>query len=157
MTPEEFRLICSRFATGVAVLTVCDAGGNPHGLTVNSCTSVSAAPPLMLVCVDIGCSLLPLFEIASHFGLSFLGDQQQEISIRFAYVPERRFDGVEWTPSPNGAPVVNGAIGWLECQIQQRIPAGDHVILLGQVTNGTSRPDGLPLIYFGGAYRQLDR
>ena len=157
MTQEEFRRVCSRFATGVAVLTVADASGSPHGLTVNSFTSVSAAPPLVLVCVDNGCSLLPLFQGASHFGVSFLAEHQQDISARFAFVPERRFDGVDWTSGLNGAPLVNGTLGWLECRIQQRIPAGDHVILLGEVVNAGSLTDGEPLVYFGSGYRRLLR
>ena len=155
MTQEEFRRVCSRFATGVAVLTVADASGSPHGLTVNSFTSVSAVPPLVLVCVDNDCSLLPIFHAASHFGLSFLAEHQQDISARFAFVPERRFDGVDWSSGLNGVPLVNGALGWLECRIQQQIPAGDHVILLGEVLNGDSRPDGDPLVYFGSGYRRL--
>ena len=155
MIQEEFRRVCSCFATGVAVLTVTDAAGSPHGLTVNSFTSVSAAPPLVLVCVDMACSLLPLFDGASHFGVSFLEESQQDLSMRFAFVPERRFDGVEFSVGPGGAPIVTGALGWLECRIEQRIPAGDHVIFLGEVVEAESRVDGLPLIYFGSAYRQL--
>src|SRR6266700_3181384 len=118
MTQEEFRKVCSRFATGVAVLTVSDSSGSPHGLTVNSFTSVSADPPLVLVCVDVACSVLPLLEGATHFGLSFLEEHQQDISMRFAFVPERRFEGVPWSPSPNGVPVVDGALGWMECRVE---------------------------------------
>ena len=155
MTLEEFRQVCSCFATGVAVLTVADEAGNPHGLTVNSFTSVSAFPPLVLVCVAYDCSLLPLFDSASHFGLSFLDESQQGISMRFAVVPERRFNGVNWTHAPAGAPLVDDALGWLECRISQRIPAGDHVILLGEVEGGATRPGGSPLIYFRSTYRRL--
>lgn len=155
MTQEEFRRVCSRFATGVAALTVADASGSPHGLTVNSFTSVSAVPPLILVCVGNDCSLLSIFQAASHFGLSFLAEHQQDISARFAFVPEQRFAGVDWTSGLNGVPLVNGALGWLECRLQQRISAGDHVILLGEVVTAGSRPDGDPLVYFGSSYRRL--
>ena len=156
MTSEEFRKVCSRFATGVAVLTVSDSTGAPHGLTVNSFTSVSADPPMVLVCVDNSCTLLPLFESASHFGLSFLEEQQQEISMRFAFVPELRFEGVNWSPGPNGIPVIDGALGWMECRIEQRISAGDHRILLGEVSSAETSPGGLPLIYYGSGYRRLN-
>ena len=155
MTQEEFRRVCSRFSTGVAVLTVIDEAGNPHGLTVNSFTSVSASPPLVLVCVDCACSLLPLFESATRFGLSFLSAHQEDISARFAFVPERRFDGVAWSSSAGGVPVIEDALGWMECVTRQRIPAGDHVIFLGEVVEGQTRPEGQPLIYFSSGYRQL--
>ncbi len=157
MTQEEFRKVCSRFATGVAVLTVADSSGSPHGLTVNSFTSVSAAPPLVLVCIDNGCTLLPMFENASHFGLSFLAEEQQDLSTRFAFVPERRFDGVSWTASANGIPIIAGVLGWMDCRIVQRIEAGDHRILIGEVTAAQSRVDGHPLLYFGSGYRRLER
>ena len=157
MIQEEFRRVCSRFATGVAVLTVSDPEGSPHGLTVNSFTSVSASPPLVLACVDLACSLLPLFDGASHFGLSFLEEHQQEISMRFAFVPERRFAGISWTTAPSGVPIVDGALGWMECRIESRIPAGDHMILLGEVVAAGERAVGLPLVYFGSGYRRLER
>lgn len=157
MTQAEFRKVCSRFATGVAVLTVCDATGSPHGLTVNSFTSVSAEPPLVLVCIDNGCTLMPLFENAAHFGLSFLEEQQQDLSTRFAFVPERRFEGVRWSQAGNGIPVIEGALGWMECRIEQRIQAGDHRILIGETVAAQSRVDGLPLLYFGSGYRRLER
>lgn len=155
MTSDEFRRVCSRFATGVAVLTVAGADGKPHGLTVNSFTSVSCDPPLVLVCVDNSCALLPLFEKATHFGLNFLEERQQAISIRFAFVPERRFDGVGWTASANRqVPWIEGALGAMECRIDQRIQAGDHQVLIAEVV-GSQTAEGDPLVYFGSAYRQL--
>ena len=155
MRPEDFRKICSRFATGVAVLTVRDAAGNPHGLTVNSFTSVSAEPPLVLVCVDNTCAVLPHFAVASHFGLSFLSAGQQDLSTRFAFAPERRFEGVEWSEGVSGVPRISGSLGSMECRIQQRIPAGDHVILLGEPISTHSGTSEEPLIYFGSSYRSL--
>ena len=157
MTQEEFRKVCSRFATGVAVLTVSDQAGGPHGLTVNSFTSVSADPPLVLVCIDNSCTLLPFFESASHFGLSFLEERQQDISMRFAFVPERRFDGVNWSSTPNGIPVIDGVLGWMECRIEQRVQAGDHRILIGEVVGAEIRLEELPLVYYGSGYRRLER
>jgi flavin reductase (DIM6/NTAB) family NADH-FMN oxidoreductase RutF len=156
MMSGDFRSVCSRFATGIAVLTVLDAEGKPHGLTVNSFTSVSAEPPLVLVCVDNACTLLPLFESAPHFGLSFLEESQQDVSDRFAFVPERRFDGVLWRRSPMGdVPWIEGALGWMECRVHKRIQAGDHRVLIGEVVASDALPNGQPLIYFGSGYKRL--
>lgn len=157
MTQEDFRKVCSLFSTGVAVLTASGPGGIPHGLTINSFTSVSADPPLVLVCIDAACALLPLFDSASHFGLSFLESGQRDLSTRFAFIPERRFDGIEWHNSNGGVPFIDGAIGWMECKIDQRVSAGDHRILIGEVLDVESSPDASlsPLIYFSSAYRQL--
>jgi flavin reductase (DIM6/NTAB) family NADH-FMN oxidoreductase RutF len=157
MKAAEFRGICSRFATGVAVLTVLDPEGNPHGLTVNSFTSVSAGPPLVLVCVDLSSGLLAYFQQALFYGLSILDEDQQDLSIRFASVPERRFDGVAWRRGEaTGVPLLDKAIGWLECRTRELILAGDHQILLAElvaahVDDGTGRP----LLYFNSGYAQL--
>jgi flavin reductase len=143
----------------VAVLTALDREANPHGLTVNSFTSVSAEPPLVLVCVDLSCSILPCFEHSPAYALSFLSEHQEDLSVRFAFVPERRFDGVKWTPGEiTGAPLLEGAIGWMECAIRQRIPGGDHQILLAEVV--AARVDdgsGRPLLYFNSGYTSLGR
>ena len=155
--PAEFRTVCSRFATGVAVLAVLDEEGNPHGLTVNSFTSVSADPPLVLVCVDDVSGLLPYFQQPSTYALSFLGEHQRDLSIRFASVPERRFDGVDWhRGETTGMPLLDGAIGWMECRIRERIPAGDHHVLLAEVTAAKADDgSGLPLVFFNSAYTAL--
>ena len=152
---DLFRRACSRFATGVAVATAVDPAGQPHGLTVNSFTSVSAEPPLVLICIDRSSSLLPLFESASSYGLCFLSESQRETSARFAMFPEGRFQGVKWQPGTAlGVPILDGCIGWMECAIHQRILAGDHVILLAQVERCHAE-EGRPLLYFGSDYRQL--
>ncbi|HEY3740639.1 MAG TPA: flavin reductase family protein [Bryobacteraceae bacterium] len=158
MTQEDFRKVCSLFSTGIAILTVSGPGGIPHGLTINSFTSVSADPPLVLVCIDSACALLPYFDSALHFGLSFLEIGQRDVSTRFAFIPERRFDGIEWHQSDSGfVPFIDGAIGWMECKIDQRVSAGDHRILIGEVLDVQSNPDSSlsPLIYFASMYRQL--
>lgn len=152
---DSFRKACSRFATGVAVATVLDGSGQPHGLTVNSFTSVSAEPPLVLICIDLGSSVLPLFQATESYGLNFLSSGQQEISNRFAVLPEGRFQGVEWVSGPLlGVPILRHTIGWMECRVERKIEAGDHVIFLAEVVSAEAH-DGAPLLYFSSSYRQI--
>jgi flavin reductase (DIM6/NTAB) family NADH-FMN oxidoreductase RutF len=75
--------------------------------------------------------------------------------VRFAFVPERRFEGVDWHPAAHGIPRVNGAIAAMECRIEQRIPAGDHTILIGEVIAAELLTDARPLLYFGSGYRKV--
>jgi len=151
----SFRQACSRFATGVAVATILDSSGQPHGLTVNSFSSVSADPPLVLICIDRGCSLLPQFLESRHYGLSFLSDQQQDLSNRFAVLPEGRFQGVDWSPgTTTGVPLLGAAIGWMECAVRQTIEAGDHVIFLAEVV-ACDTSSGDPLLYFASGYKRM--
>jgi len=153
---DSFRRACSRFATGVAIATVLDPSGEPHGLTINSFTSVSAEPPIVLICIDRDCSILGHFEASPWFAISFLAEAQQELSNRFALLPEGRFQGVDWRPAQEsgGMPILEGAIGWMSCRVLNRVAAGDHWILLGEVEQAEPC-EGQPLLYFDSAYQRL--
>lgn len=151
---DSFRRSCARFATGIAVATLTDAAGAPHGMTVNSFTSVSAKPPLVLICVDFDCNLLPLFRASGHYGINILSEHQQDLSDRFAVRGHDRFDQVDWYPGTTGVPLLNGALAQLECAIRGITDAGDHAILIAEVIH-TSASSGRPLLYFESTYRRL--
>lgn len=152
--PYLFRKSCGRYATGIAVATVTGPDGKPYGLTVNSFTSVSCAPPLVLICVDYRCTLLPMFRSSSWYGINVLSDHQRDLSIRFSQRELDRFDGIEWRRSENGVPFIPSCLASLECCVSQTVEAGDHAILIAEVTSAEWR-DGEPLVYFGSSYRHL--
>jgi flavin reductase (DIM6/NTAB) family NADH-FMN oxidoreductase RutF len=156
VTPDTFRALLGRFASGITVVTVSDATGRPHGMTVSAFTSVSMAPPLILVCIDRAATMLPLFESSEAFGVNLLSADQAELSRRFAdEAMELRFDGVAWTPGPHAAPWITHAHANLTCQLTQRVPAGDHEILVGRVVAGRHTDASAPLVYHRGAYVQI--
>ena len=155
MDHNLFRRACAQFATGIAVASVLDLGGSPHGMTINSFTSVSLNPPLVLISVDLTSNLLPLFEQSGHYGLSFLGQEQQEISSRFALRGQNRFDGTKWMVGTIGLPLIPGALAHLECRITQTIQAGDHSLLIAEVISADIQ-SGKPLLYFESGYRRLE-
>jgi flavin reductase (DIM6/NTAB) family NADH-FMN oxidoreductase RutF len=150
----QFRRTCGRFATGVAIATVSDEEGAPHGMTVNSFTSVSLVPPLVLFCVDYSANLLPMFRSARHYGLSVLSEEQQALSNRFAQRGQDRFDGVAWVAGEHGVPLIPGALAHLECEVRQVIDAGDHAVFIGEVVGADVSP-GRPLLYFESGYQRL--
>src|SRR5437588_156219 len=90
--PETFRRVCGQFATGVAIATVRAPDRSPHGLTVNSFSSVSLEPPLILICIGDICQILPFFRISPFFAISFLTPDQQHLAVAFAEKTDRRFD-----------------------------------------------------------------
>ncbi|MBL8179156.1 MAG: flavin reductase family protein [Bryobacterales bacterium] len=149
-----FRQACGQFATGVAVATACGPAGEPHGLTINSFTSVSLAPPLVLICIDYRAQVLQVFLRASQFAVNILRDSQQEISNRFAYRVEDRFCEVSWKPGQTGAPILDGALASIECVTRQVIDAGDHTILLGEAV-AVHAGGGDPLLYFNSKYHRI--
>jgi flavin reductase (DIM6/NTAB) family NADH-FMN oxidoreductase RutF len=152
---KEFTRACGRFATGITVASVRDASGTPHGLTVNSFTSVSLEPPLVLVCLGHEASVLEYFRAASHFGISILAEDQRALSDHFARKGHDRFDGVAWHAGPHGAPILDGVVASLECRVERRLAAGDHDIFLGEVVSTSVHEDSRPLIYFASRYRHL--
>jgi flavin reductase (DIM6/NTAB) family NADH-FMN oxidoreductase RutF len=150
-----FRRVCGAFATGVAVAAVTGRDGKPHGLTVNSFTSVSLHPPLVLVCIGHKAATHGPFSGAAHFSVNFLDETQQELSERFASSHPRRFEGLRWSEGKTGAPVLDDAMGVLECETWRKMDAGDHTVFFGLVKHARVR-DGRPLVYFGSRYRRLE-
>ena len=127
------RSVMACFPTGVTVVAARNASGEPLGLTVNSFTSVSLEPPLVLICIGHGSSSHDPIIAARGFTISVLAASQGDVATRFARLPsEGRFDEVAWRAAPSGHPVIEGAAAWLDCSIDEVIVAGDHSILLGR-------------------------
>lgn len=130
---SSFRAVMACFPTGVTVVATRDAAGTPVGLTVNSFTSVSLDPPLVLVCIDRDANTHDQVVDAASFTVSILSVRQAEVAMRFAKRPsEGRFENVEWVAAPSGHPVLSDAAAWLDCVIEEVISAGDHSIVLAR-------------------------
>ena len=141
------------FATGVTVVTMRDAQGNPMGFTANSFTSVSLDPALLLICLGRSSSKLREFSQTNRFAVNVLAANQTHISRRFAASHDDRFTGVEWHLQDGGAPLIAGASAWFDCTCVSVQDAGDHIILLGQIV-AYERSAHAPLIYLQGRYLQ---
>ena len=151
---RQYRRTCAQFATGVTVVTTVDTGGHPHGLTVNSFSSVSLDPPLVLVSIDLRNAILGHFITSSCFAINVLGEDQEELSRRFSSTAENRFLGLEWTANASGVPLLSGVLAQLECAVVQTFEAGDHTVLIGEVRRARCEA-GQPLVFFNSGYRQL--
>jgi flavin reductase (DIM6/NTAB) family NADH-FMN oxidoreductase RutF len=153
---ETFRKACSKFATGIAIATVAGRSAQPYGITVNSFTSVSCVPPLILICIDYRSSILPHFRSSSFFGINILREDQRQFSIRFSQRELDRFEGIGWAPGQTGVPLLDGVLAQLECCVTQTVEAGDHAIFLAEVVTA-NYTDGNPLLYFASDYARFDR
>jgi flavin reductase (DIM6/NTAB) family NADH-FMN oxidoreductase RutF len=154
LSSEEFRRACGRFATGVAIASVTDPQGTPHGLTVTSFTSVSLDPPLILICLGHEASSIDVFRTASHFAINILGENQRDLSTRFARKGHDRFHGLEWRRGEYGAPLLEGVLAEIECALHRLVPAGDHDILIGEMLRARVH-HGEPLVHYAGRYGRL--
>lgn len=131
--PRALRNAFGAFMTGVTVVTTHDQDGNPLGFTANSFTSVSLDPPLVLVCLANSSRNYDAFYQADGFAVNVLAEDQKEVSNTFARPVEDRFAAVNWQKGPHGAPVFDGVSAWFDCATFNRVEAGDHLILIGEV------------------------
>jgi flavin reductase (DIM6/NTAB) family NADH-FMN oxidoreductase RutF len=152
---KHYRRVCSRFASGVTIVTVKDSSGILHGMTASSFTSVSLRPPLILVCVGSGTRILEAFESSDHFCVNVLCESQRRLSERFAGTGYDRFEGIDWHSGATGSPLLPGVLATFECARFRTFNAGDHDILIGQVLHAECR-DGEPLVHFASQYRGLE-
>jgi len=149
--PAALRGALGGFATGVAIVTAADGRGGHVGMTINSFTSVSLDPPLVLWCIDGSARSLPAFLAAGYYAVNVLAADQQSLSVRFARRGEDKFSGLEVTEGIGGSALFPGCVARLQCRIVGTYEEGDHVILLGQVL-ACDREDRPPLVFFGGTY-----
>ena len=152
--PQELRRVMGHFATGVTVITARDRDGTPQGLTANAFMSLSLNPPLILISVDKGATCYACFEPQNGFTVNFLSEAQEEISRRFATKGVDKFAGLQWKEGSNGAAILDGILGHVECKITQCYDGGDHTIVLGEIVN-VSATGERPLLFFKGKYQKL--
>lgn len=152
---RQLRDCLGRFATGVTVVTCREPDGEPAGITVNSFTSVSLEPRLVLWNLSRESRSVDSFINAGEFIVNVLADDQRQLSEHFAQSERPRFERIDATDSPSGQPVLPGCIAWFHCHTDSVHEGGDHHIIIGEVSHFELGRDAAPLLYFGGEYRSL--
>ncbi|MEM9355981.1 MAG: flavin reductase family protein [Pseudomonadota bacterium] len=132
---RDLRKAFGRFLTGVTIVTTLDGESNPVGFTANSFSSLSLEPPMLLVCPGRFLSSYAIFEGCNEFAVSILAEGQEDVSNIFAGYKGDRFARVDWQPNQSGIPLISGAAAHFSCETVKTVPAGDHMILIGQVTD----------------------
>lgn len=151
--PMVMRQTMARFATGVAVITT-EHERIPHGMTVNSLTSVSLDPPLLLVCFNHGARSAEAVVASGRFVVNILSRRQESIAMRFAQRGEDHFAGLGLEYAGHRVPVVPQALAHLECDVERTVEAGDHTIVFGAVVEACSR-EGDALGFHGGRFADV--
>lgn len=154
---SEFFAIMAAFPSGVTVVTTLDADGTPRGFTSNAICSVSAVPPLLLICVDKNSNTLPALMHQGRWVVNFLRAGHGELSTHFASKAVDKFEGIAWVTASNGMPWLRDAsIAYAACREYARLDAGDHWIFVGEVEAGEPPPaQEEPLVYFRRGYHSL--
>jgi flavin reductase (DIM6/NTAB) family NADH-FMN oxidoreductase RutF len=154
ITKDEFRQALSRFASGVTVVTCKGLDGQLRGITVSAFSSLSLDPPMVLICIDKRASIHEHLAEGRFFAVNFLAQDQEHISRRFASKEPDKFNGIQCKTGQCGAPLIEGALGFVECRIEHAYPGGDHTIFVGQV-EASGASDGQPILYYSGNYSRL--
>ncbi len=150
----EFRKTLGCFATGVAVITTTTDRGEPIGVTVNSFSSVSLEPPLVLWSLARQAWSLPHFRSARGFAVNILASEQEDVCRTFSRNVDDRFAEVEWERGIDGLPLLANTVATLQCQHWAQYDGGDHEIFVGEVLD--CRNAGLdPLIFCRGQLGQV--
>jgi len=142
------------FPTGVVVAATLGDNDKPVGLTINSFSSVSLDPPLILCSIALNAPSLSAFREHPAFTINVLSEEQKSVCTQFAKPSEDKFKGIDWYPGFGGAPVISGALAVIQCKTYRRYEGGDHEIILGEVMK-IEFTEQQPLVYHRGEFAEL--
>jgi 3-hydroxy-9,10-secoandrosta-1,3,5(10)-triene-9,17-dione monooxygenase reductase component len=149
------RTVLGHFCTGVAVIAGHD-GTRPVGFACQSVTSVSLDPPYVSFCPARTSSSWPVIRSTGRLSINVLADEQRDLCARFAVSGGDKFDGVDWSPGHNGAPILGGVLATIEAEVAFEHDAGDHTIVVAHVTGLCAHEGRKPLLFYRGGYGGID-
>ncbi|MBF6650495.1 MULTISPECIES: flavin reductase family protein [unclassified Methylobacter] len=153
---DDFKKALQQWASGVTVVTTQSEKFGVQGMTVTAFSSVSVNPPQILVCINDSADTGAGIEESRCFAVNVLNSEQQGVSNQFAggSSQKERFENTAWEPGITGSPILTDSIVSLDCRVVEKVRAGTHWIIIGEVQDTICRP-GNPLLYYCGNYRQL--
>ena len=149
---RQFRDVLGQYPTGVSVVTATQADGKVAGLAAGSFTSVSLDPPLVAFLPDKTSTSWPKIRSVGSFCVNVLGADQESICRTFASKSPDKFAGLSWRRAGSGSPILDGAVAWIDCDLDAVYEAGDHYIVIGRVRDLDIAHPSLPLLFLHGGY-----
>jgi flavin reductase (DIM6/NTAB) family NADH-FMN oxidoreductase RutF len=153
---DDFKQAMQLWASGVTVVTTHSEKFGTQGMTVTAFSSVSVNPPQVLICINESADTGEGIQESQYFAVNVLSSTQQDVSNQFAggSSQQQRFENTPWTTGITGAPILDDSLMSLECKVIEKIHAGTHWIIIGEVQDCVCR-EGEPLLYYRGNYQQL--
>jgi 3-hydroxy-9,10-secoandrosta-1,3,5(10)-triene-9,17-dione monooxygenase reductase component len=148
----NFRRALGHFCTGVTVIAAVSDDGEPVGFACQSFAALSLDPPLVLFCPGKAARTWPVIEAVGTFCVNVLAHDQRYVSAVFGKAGADKFASIEWQPAPSGAPLLRGALSWIDCTVESVLDGGDHWIVVGRVHALGEADDARPLLFYRGAY-----
>lgn len=149
---KQLRSVFGKFATGVTVVTF-ERDGEVYGMTVNSFSSVSLDPPMVLFCPAVNCRFAQDAGLGSFFTISILAHDQKDVCLHFAGRPS--LDSSPWSEEAESPPVVEGSLAHFRCELEALHPHGDHYVAVGRVHSWDITSHESPLMFYSGGYPNL--
>jgi flavin reductase (DIM6/NTAB) family NADH-FMN oxidoreductase RutF len=154
--PALLREVLGHFASGVTVVTAVTDDG-PIGFTCQSFSSLSLDPPLVVFAPARTSVTWPQLREIGRFCVNVLAEGQDDVSQNFARSGAGKFDGVSWSPSAHGSPVLDGVVAWIDGALWAEYDGGDHTLVAARVLDLGAEPGRRPLLFHRGAYGFLQR
>lgn len=155
MDKIELRKAFGQFTTGVCIVTSAIEGREPFAMTINSFSSLSLDPPLVLWSLQRDSELFEKWQMVTHFTVNILTQAQRSLSSLYSRKGEHILDADHYYLSSLQRPIIKDVLSYFECEISNRYDGGDHIILVGEVKNAKVYPKGNPLVFYSGQYNQL--
>ncbi len=155
---NDFRRVLGHFPAGVTVVSAITDDG-PTGMAIGSFSSVSLDPALVMWCPTIDSSTWAGMKPAGSFCVNILGADQKDVCGVFASSSDDKFAGVDWRTEVTGAPVIDGSLAWIDCELHAIHDGGDHDIVVGLVKaldTGSDADGRGPLLFFKGGYGRYE-
>lgn len=153
VSADEYRDAMRMFCSGVTIVSAA-SDERLFGMTATSFASLSLDPPLVVVCLEKESHTLAAVAAARSFAVNVLAFDQEEAARAFARAGVKPFDRIGYSTARNGAALIQGALAWIECDVTEIIPMGDHDVVIGEVER-CETTEGSPLIYFDRDYRAI--
>jgi len=153
--PAAMRTVLGHFATGVAIITAVD-GGEPVGMACNSFTSVSLEPQLVMFCAAKSSSTWPRIQAAHKWAANILAEDGEQVCRLFAEKGADRFAKIAYGTGRSGAPILDDAIAYVDCETVAEHDAGDHLLVVGKVLELGYAAEGKPLLFYRGGYGRFE-
>ena len=152
---KEYRRILGHYPTGVCAVTAMKDNGVPAGLIVGSFTTVSLNPMLVAFFPDRSSTSWPEIKATGRFCVNVLADCQQDVCKELSAKGDNKFKNVGYHLSKLGSPILDGALAWIDCTLDEVHEAGDHFIVLGKVHDLNLHQQGDPMIFHKGGYSRV--
>jgi len=149
--PRAMRDVLGHFATGVTVVTAAGPDG-PLGFTCQSFSSLSLDPPLVTFAPARSSTTWPRVRAVGSFCVNVLSAEQEGLSRQFGRSGADKYAGVGWVPGPQGSPVLDGVVAWIDCTLAAEHDGGDHTMVVGRVLGLGADPTRSPLVFHRGGY-----